>query len=211
MTVANRMIMGSMHTRMETLDRPLEREIAFYEARARGRIGMIVTGGFAPNAEGLIDPGCFVMNADIDRGYHQELTSAVKQYGVRFIAQLLHAGRYAKVDGCVGPSAIKAPINPRMPHALSTAEVWRTIEDFTNAAVAAHECGYEGVEVMGSEGYLINQFFSSAPISAMTNSAATGRSASASRSRLSARSGRRSAPIFRSCSACRCWSWSRAG
>lgn len=161
MTVANRMIMGSMHTRMETLDRPLEREIAFYEARARGRIGMIVTGGFAPNAEGLIDPGCFVMNADIDRGYHQELTSAVKQYGVRFIAQLLHAGRYAKVDGCVGPSAIKAPINPRMPHALSTAEVWRTIEDFTNAAVAAHECGYEGVEVMGSEGYLINQFFSS--------------------------------------------------
>ncbi|WP_293947783.1 oxidoreductase [Sneathiella sp.] len=160
MTLANRMIMGSMHTRMETMDRPLEREIAFYEARARGGIGMIVTGGFAPNSEGLIDPGCFVMNAEIDRGYHQELTSAVKQHDVRFVAQLLHAGRYAKIDNCVAPSAIKAPINPRTPRGLTTVEVWQTIDDFRRAALMARDCGYEGVELMGSEGYLLNQFLS---------------------------------------------------
>ncbi len=160
MTLSNRMIMGSMHTRMETMDRPLEREIAFYEARARGHIGMIVSGGFAPNSQGLIDPGCFIMNDGIDKGYHQELTSAVKQHGVRFVAQLLHAGRYAKIDDSVAPSALKAPINSRMPRALPTKEVWETIADFTCAALKAKECGYEGIELMGSEGYLINQFLS---------------------------------------------------
>ena len=154
----NRMIMGSMHTRLETLDRPLEREIAFYAERAAGGVAMIITGGFAPNAEGRFENDGPVMAAGADLAYHRALTHRVKALGARFVMQLLHAGRYAKFAGCVAPSPLRAPINRYTPRELRTEEVWQTIEDFGQAAALARDAGYDGVELMGSEGYLLNQF-----------------------------------------------------
>jgi 2,4-dienoyl-CoA reductase (NADPH2) len=154
----NRMIMGSMHTRLETLDRPLERETAFYTERATGGVAMIITGGFAPNPEGRLEDDGPIMAAGVDLAYHQALTSRVRALGTCFVMQLLHAGRYAKFAGCVGPSPLRAPINRYTPRELQTEEVWRTIEDFGQAAALARDAGYDGVELMGSEGYLINQF-----------------------------------------------------
>lgn len=158
LTLRNRMIMGAMHTRFETLANPLEREVAFYGARVDGGIGMIISGGFSPNEEGLIEPDALTMGARTDRIYQRELTSSVTQRGVPFIAQLLHAGRYARASTCVGPGAERAPINKFTPTALTTKGVHDTIDAFAMAAEVARECGYSGLELMGSEGYLINQF-----------------------------------------------------
>lgn len=157
-TLRNRTVMGSMHTRFETMDRPLAREIAFYRARVDGGIGAITSGGFSPNPEGCFEDGSVIMNRDTDLGYQRELTREVTRDGVPFFAQLLHAGRYAEFDGCVAPSAIRAPIKVHTPRALTTREVERTIEDFVTAAEVAAEGGYSGIELMGSEGYMINQF-----------------------------------------------------
>ena len=154
----NRMIMGSMHTRLETWDRPLEREIAFFAERAAGGVAMIITGGFAPNPEGRFEDDAPLIVPGSDLSYHRALTTAVKSYGTAFVMQLLHAGRYASFDGCVAPSPLRAPINRYTPRELQIQDVWRTIEDFGRAAALAREGGYDGVEVMGSEGYLINQF-----------------------------------------------------
>ncbi|WP_454741560.1 oxidoreductase [Cupriavidus necator] len=156
--LANRMVMGAMHTRLETLDRPDERLAAFYAARAAGEIGLILSGGFSPNPEGVMEEGGPMFNSADQLDEHRAVTQAVHQAGGKIILQILHAGRYAKVPTCVAPSPGKARINTYPPHALSTEEVWRTIADFVNTAALAVEAGYDGVEIMGSEGYLINEF-----------------------------------------------------
>lgn len=154
----NRMVMGAMHTRLETMDRPHERLAAFYAARAAGEIGLILTGGYSPVPEGVMDEGGLVLQKPGDLGEHRAITSAVNEAGGRIVLQILHAGRYAKVSTCVAPSAGKARINVFPPRALTTEEVWATVESFANTSALAEQAGYVGVEIMGSEGYLINEF-----------------------------------------------------
>ncbi len=156
--IPNRMVMGAMHTRLETLDRPHERLAAFYAARAQGEIGLILSGGFSPNPEGVMEAGGPLFNSADQLDEHIAVTSAVHGAGGKIVLQILHAGRYAKVPECVAPSPGKARINAFPPVELTTEDVWRTIADFANTAALAIEAGYDGVEVMGSEGYLINEF-----------------------------------------------------
>jgi 2,4-dienoyl-CoA reductase (NADPH2) len=158
--IKNRMMMGSMHTRVETTDRAHEREIAYYLARANANIGLIIAGGLAPNDEGLMELDSLKLTPDADLAYQRELCAEIARTGVPFFAQILHAGRYAKFDGCVGASEIPSPINRRKPRRLETSEVWRTVGDYVRAAEIAREVGFVGIEVMGSEGYFINQFLS---------------------------------------------------
>ena len=115
LTLANRIVMGSMHTRLESLDRPIERIARFYVERARGGAGLIITGGFSPNAEGLMEPGAPIFNEAEQIAEHRPVTDAVHAAGGRIALQILHAGRYAKIDGAVGPSTIASPINPNAP------------------------------------------------------------------------------------------------
>ena len=163
-TLPHRMVMGAMHTRLETMDRPLERLAAFYARRAAGGIGLILTGGYAPVPEGVMDEGGLVLNDPAQLAEHRPITDAVRAAGGHIVLQLLHAGRYAKVADCVAPSALKARINRFTPRALDTDEVWATIAAFARSAELAEAAGYAGVEIMGSEGYLINEF-----TSALTN------------------------------------------
>jgi 2,4-dienoyl-CoA reductase (NADPH2) len=160
LTLANRMVMGAMHTRLETLDRPVERLAAFYATRARGGIGLILTGGYAPHPEGRMDPESGVIDDEHEIDSHREVCRAVHDAGAVIALQLLHAGRYAKVPECVGPSAARARINRFEPRVLDTDEVWDRIAGFVRAAELARDAGYDGVEIMGSEGYLINEFIS---------------------------------------------------
>ncbi|WP_321921394.1 NADPH-dependent 2,4-dienoyl-CoA reductase [Paraburkholderia guartelaensis] len=154
----NRMAMGAMHTRLETLDRPHERLAAFYAARAAGEIGLILSGGFSPNPEGVMEAGGPLFNRAEQIDEHRAVTRAVHEAGGKIVLQILHAGRYAKVPECVAPTAAKARINAYAPRALSTQEVRATIDDFARTAALAVQAGYDGVEIMGSEGYLINEF-----------------------------------------------------
>ena len=154
----NRMVMGAMHTRLETLDRPHERLAAFYAARAAGEIGLILSGGFAPNPEGVMEAGGPLFNRAEQLDEHRVVTRAVHEAGGKIVLQILHAGRYAKVPECVAPTAAKARINAYAPRALSTQEVRACVADFANTAALAVLAGYDGVEIMGSEGYLINEF-----------------------------------------------------
>ena len=156
--LANRIVMGSMHTRLETLDRPLERVARFYVERARGGAALIITGGFSPNAEGLMEPGAPLFDSREQLGEHRPITEAVHAAGGKIALQILHAGRYARIDGAVGPSTIASPINPNAPRRMTEADILRTIEDYATTAALAREAGYDGVEIMGSEGYLINEF-----------------------------------------------------
>ncbi len=158
----NRIVMGAMHTRLETMDRPAERLAAFYAARARGETGLLLTGGYAPNPEGRIEPDGPLLNDESQLDLHRAVCSAVHAAGGRVALQILHTGRYAKLPECVGPSAIRARINRFTPRALTTAEVWRTIGDFARTALLARRAGYDGVEIMASEGYLINEFIAPA-------------------------------------------------
>src|SRR4051812_11752003 len=159
-TLPNRMVMGAMHTRLETMDRPQERLAAFYARRAEGEVALILTGGYAPVPEGVIEAGGLVLDSPEQLPDHRRITSAVKEAGGRIVLQILHAGRYAKVPNCVGPSAGKARINVYSPRPLATQEVWSTVERFANTSALAEEGGYAGVEIMGSEGYLLNEFTS---------------------------------------------------
>lgn len=156
--IRNRMVMGAMHTRLETLDRPHERLAAFYAARAHGEIGLILTGGYSPVPEGVMDEGGMVLNHPDQVSEHRLITDEVRKAGGLIVLQILHAGRYAKVAECVAPSAGKARINVYPPRALSTEEVWSTVDSFATTAELAKEAGYAGVEIMGSEGYLLNEF-----------------------------------------------------
>ncbi|HJZ33869.1 MAG TPA: NADPH-dependent 2,4-dienoyl-CoA reductase [Hyphomicrobiaceae bacterium] len=157
-TLANRIVMGSMHTRLETLDRPHARLARFYEERAKGGVGLIVTGGFSPNAEGVLEPGGPIFNRPEQISEHRPIIEAVHRHGGKIALQILHAGRYAKGAAAVGPSGIASPINRNRPHPMSEADIARTISDYAITAALAREAGYDGVEIMGSEGYLINQF-----------------------------------------------------
>lgn len=156
--LANRAVMGAMHTRIETLDRPAERLRAFYRARAEGEIGLILTGGISPNREGRLEDDAPVLDETAETWSHEAILSAVEGTQTRVCMQILHAGRYAKHADCVGPSAIRARINRFTPKELSTGEVWKTVSDYARTASFARDLGYHGVEIMGSEGYLINQF-----------------------------------------------------
>lgn len=157
-TLKNRVLMGSMHTGLEELPDGPQRLAAFYAERAAGGVGLIVTGGIAPNKKGVVYQGASVLNDASQVPHHQIVTDAVHRAGGKIALQILHAGRYSYQKQPVAPSALQAPINPFTPQALSHDEVLQTIADFANCARLAKQAGYDGVEVMGSEGYLINQF-----------------------------------------------------
>ena len=157
-TLKNRVLMGSMHVGLEEAKNGFERMAAFYAERARGGVGLMVTGGIAPNDRARPMPGGARMTTPEEAEKHKVVTQAVHEAGGKICMQILHFGRYAYHPELVAPSAIKAPINPFRPHALTTEEVEQTIEDFVRAAGLAQSAGYDGVEIMGSEGYLINEF-----------------------------------------------------
>ncbi|MFF1957480.1 FAD-dependent oxidoreductase [Streptomyces sp. NPDC058220] len=157
-TLPNRVLMGSMHIGLEEAENGFARMAAFYAARARGGAGLIVTGGIAPNERGRPYEGGAKLTTEAEAGRHRQVTDAVHAAGGRIALQILHFGRYAYHQDLVAPSALKAPISRHVPHALTDAEVEETVEDFVRAAELARSAGYDGVEVMGSEGYLINEF-----------------------------------------------------
>jgi 2,4-dienoyl-CoA reductase (NADPH2) len=157
-TLPNRVVMGSMHTGLEDRGRDAGRLAAYFAERARGGVGLMVTGGYAPNRTGWLFPTASDLRSPRTLGRHRTVTSAVHAEGGRIALQLLHAGRYAYHPLSQSASAIKAPINPFRPRAMRDRTVRGTISDFARSAALAQEAGYDGVEVMGSEGYLINQF-----------------------------------------------------
>ncbi len=154
----NRTLMGSMHTGLEERPKGFERLAAFYAERARGGVGLIVTGGIGPNAEGAVAMGAAKLDTEEEAEEHRIVTEAVHKEGGKICMQILHAGRYAYSPKSVAPSAVQAPINPFKPHELSEEEIEGQIQDFINCAALAQKAGYDGVEIMGSEGYFINQF-----------------------------------------------------
>ena len=158
LTLRNRVVMGSMHTGLEDYPWDIDKLAAYFAERARGGTGLIVTGGFAPNKRGWLKPFASEMTSRLQSERHKRVTSAVHDEGGAIALQILHAGRYAYVPWSVSASAIKAPINPFKPSALSTKGVDQTASDFARAARLAQRAGYDAVEIMGSEGYLINQF-----------------------------------------------------
>ena len=160
-TLKNRIFMASMHVRFELLDRPVERAAAFYAERARGGTALLVTGGYGPNPQGVIEDGADCLNSPDQVAEESKIPAAVHDAGGKIVLQILHAGRYAKVDNPVGASSLPSPINPREIHALTTEEVEQTIDDYVNCAALAQQAGYDGVEIMGSEGYLISTFCAS--------------------------------------------------
>lgn len=157
-TLRNRVIMGSMHTGFEDRAKEFPRLAEYYAERARGGVGLIITGGFAPNRSGWLYPFASKLSSRAEARRHRQITDAVHEAGGKIAMQLLHAGRYAYRPLSVSASAIKAPINPFRPRALSDRSIRSQIRDFAHATALAREGGYDGVEIMGSEGYLINQF-----------------------------------------------------
>ncbi|WP_319449446.1 MULTISPECIES: NADPH-dependent 2,4-dienoyl-CoA reductase [unclassified Mycobacterium] len=157
-TLRNRVIMGSMHTGLEDRARDIDRLAAYFAERARGGVGLIITGGYAPNRAGWLLPFAAQMLSSSDARRHRRVTSAVHDEDGKILLQVLHAGRYAYHPFSVSASSIKAPINPFRPRKLSARGVDDTIGDFVRCALLAREAGYDGVEIMGSEGYLLNQF-----------------------------------------------------
>ncbi|WP_018990030.1 NADPH-dependent 2,4-dienoyl-CoA reductase [Aromatoleum toluclasticum] len=157
-TLKNRVLMGSMHTGLEESDNGFRKLAAFYAARARGGVGLIVTGGISPNSEGLIFPGASALTNDEELAQHRLIADAVHAEGGRICMQILHTGRYAYHRGSVAPSPLKAPISPVTPREMTEEDIERTIEEYAGCAALAQRAGYDGVEVMGSEGYLLNEF-----------------------------------------------------
>lgn len=157
-TLKNRVLMGSMHTGLEEHPEGAERLAAFYAERARHGVALIVTGGIAPSLSGVALKGGATLNDACQLPQHRVVTDAVHNEGGKIALQILHTGRYSYQPQLVAPSAIQAPINRFTPHALSHDEILQLIEDFAHCAQLAREAGYDGVEVMGSEGYLINEF-----------------------------------------------------
>ncbi len=163
-TLKNRVLMGSMHTGLEEVADGHERMAAYFGERAKGGVGLIVTGGIGPNTEGGTHPNTKKLVTDEDIAGHKQITDAVHEHDGKICMQILHTGRYAYSPDQVAPSAIKAPINPFTPRALTDEEIYKQIEDFVFTSVQAQKAGYDGVEIMGSEGYFLNQF-----IAARTN------------------------------------------
>ena len=156
-TLKNRVLMGSMHTGLEET-KDWDRVAAFYAARAAGGVALMVTGGMAPNSEGGVFPGAAGLFSDDDIANHKRVTDAVHAEGGKIAMQILHAGRYAYGPECVAPSPIKSPISPFPPKELDEDGIEKQIADIATAAKRARQAGYDGVEVMGSEGYFLNQF-----------------------------------------------------
>ncbi len=157
-TLKNRLLMGSMHLGLEEVENGFERMAAFYAERARGGVGLIVTGGIAPNEAGVVMLGGAKLSTPEEAEHHKVVTDAVHQAGGKIAMQILHTGRYSYQPNLVAPSPIRAPINMFVPKELSSEDIEQTIEDFVNCAALAQTAGYDGVEIMGSEGYLINEF-----------------------------------------------------
>ena len=156
-TLKNRVLMGSMHTGLEET-KDWNRVAEFYAERARGEVALMVTGGIGPNLEGSVLPGAAMMVSDDDVANHRIVTDRVHDAGGKIAMQILHAGRYAYGPKCVAPSAIKSPISPFPPTALDADGIEKQISDIVTCATRAREAGYDGVEIMGSEGYFLNQF-----------------------------------------------------
>lgn len=163
-TLKNRVLMGSMHTGLEEVADGHKRMAAYFGERAKGGVGLIVTGGIGPNSEGGTHPATKMLVTDEDIAGHKQITDAVHEHDGKICMQILHTGRYAYSPDQVAPSAIKAPINPFTPRALTDSEIHKQIDDFVFTSVQAQKAGYDGVEIMGSEGYFLNQF-----IAARTN------------------------------------------
>ncbi len=157
-TLKNRVIMGSMHTNLEEMENGFERAAVYYAERAKANVGLIVTGGIGPNAEGVVAMGAAKLTNDREKEQHKLITQAVHKAGGKICMQILHTGRYAYHPQAVAPSPIQSPITPFKPRELTYDQIIQTISDFARCAKLAQDAGYDGVEVMGSEGYLINQF-----------------------------------------------------
>jgi 2,4-dienoyl-CoA reductase (NADPH2) len=161
-TLKNRVLMGSMHTGLEDIPDAHRRMAAFYAARAKGGVGLIVTGGFAPNQDSIVLKGAAILNTEAEAEKHRVITEAVHAQGAKICVQILHTGRYAYTRQPLAPSAIKAPINPATPREMTEEDISRTIADYVQCAAMCQFAGYDGVEIMGSEGYLINEFLAPA-------------------------------------------------
>jgi 2,4-dienoyl-CoA reductase (NADPH2) len=157
-TLRNRVVMGSMHTGLEDYFWDIPKLAAYFAERARGGVGLIVTGGYAPTKRGWLKPLGSEMTNRLQAARHRQVTDAVHEHDAKILMQVLHAGRYGYTPFSVSASALQAPINPFKPSALSTKGVDRTATAFAKSAALAQKAGYDGVEIMGSEGYLINQF-----------------------------------------------------
>ncbi|MEH6672164.1 NADPH-dependent 2,4-dienoyl-CoA reductase [Halopseudomonas sp.] len=157
-TLRNRTLMGSMHTGLEERPHGFERMAAYFAERARGGVGLIVTGGIGPNEEGSVAHGAAKMSTPEEAEHHKVVTQAVHEAGGKICMQILHAGRYAYSPKQVSASAVKAPINPFTPKELDEEGIEKQIQDFVTCSQLAQSAGYDGVEIMGSEGYFINQF-----------------------------------------------------
>mgnify|MGYP005989860407 CR=1 FL=1 len=157
-TLKNRILMGSMHTGLEEEKNGIEKIAKYYGERAKGGVGLIVTGGISPNRQGWTAPFSARMSTKKHAESHRKITEEVHKYGAKICMQILHSGRYGYHPFTVAPSNIKAPISPFKPFQLTESGIQRTIKDFVNCAKLSKDAGYDGVEIMGSEGYLINQF-----------------------------------------------------
>ncbi|BAT58528.1 2,4-dienoyl-CoA reductase [NADPH] [Variibacter gotjawalensis] len=157
-TLRNRIIMGSMHTRLDMEENGLHKMAVFLEERAKGEAGLIITGGYAPNTAGLIEPGGPILTERAQVPELRHLTEVVHRHGSKICLQILHAGRYAKQVECYGPTNVRSRINKFPPQAMTPEKIEETIEDYVRCAMLAKEAGFDGAEIMGSEGYLINEF-----------------------------------------------------
>ena len=157
-TLKNRALMGSMHTGLEESKNGYHKLTEFYTARAKGGVGLIVTGGVAPNLVGRAKPFAQQLSFAWQLKKHRSMTDAVHEQDCKICLQILHAGRYSYHPFCVSASALQAPISPFKPRALSLKGIQKTIDHYANCAHLAQRAGYDGVEIMGSEGYLLNQF-----------------------------------------------------
>lgn len=159
-TLKNRIVMGSMHTGLEDRFYHYGKLATYFEARAKGGVGLIITGGISPNREGWLVPLGGTLNRLADTIHHARVTRAVHKHDAKILLQILHSGRYGYHPFVVAPSAIKSPISLFKPRQMSVKNIQNTIDDFVHTAVLAKKAGYDGVEIMGSEGYLLNQFLS---------------------------------------------------
>ncbi len=157
-TLRNRVVMGSMHTGLEDRFWNYPKLAAYFAERARGGVGLIVTGGIAMNRRAWLTPAAGTLNTPVDVVHHRRVTDAVHEHGGKIAMQVLHAGRYAYHPFSVSASAVKSPITPFSPRAMSEDEILETIDDYARCSELARRAGYDGVEIMGSEGYLLNQF-----------------------------------------------------
>ena len=160
-SLKNRLVMGSMHTGLEDRFYNYGKLAAYFAERAKGGVAMMITGGISPNREGWLLPAGGTMNTKMDVINHQRVTRAAHKYDSKIIMQILHSGRYGYHPFVVSASPIKSPISPFKPRKMSIKNIEQTVEDYARCAKLAKQAGYDGVEIMGSEGYLLNQFLSS--------------------------------------------------